>query len=229
LDTTATYYDDDNVVVPLSRPPGSVAISPTSSEDPPGSYATYKASTTPFGLLNQTDRVYSDTRFYFQKQYNDDGSRDNSINDMICFVGSVTGYRPNIQSIHGDSSVHGSGFGGFGSIGSSGTDCSAKYGCGVHINSGFDCQNIETQGTLRILISFVLNNRCMLCVFDVISISKSKVFFRCSLYNIIKQVFIIISKMHSLLVLIHGKQLVWNQQTRMDMDNIQHVSIQDLI
>jgi len=131
-----------------SLQPGSVAATPTTTtpaveEDPPGSYATYKASTTPFGNTTGTGTgVYSDTTFYYQKQYNADGSRDATANDMICFVGSVTGLRPNIYSVHGPSINNAQGFGSIGKR----TDCSAQFGCGVHINSGFDCATAETQG-----------------------------------------------------------------------------------
>merc|ERR1712238_524434 len=143
VDTTT--YDNGSSWLP----PGSIATAmtpPTTTtyleEDPPGAYATYKARTTPFGNETGTGGVYSDTTFYYQKQYNTDGSRDTTTNDMICFVGSVSGLRPNIYSRYGPSINNAQGFGSIGTR----TDCSAQFGCGVHINSGFDCSTAETQG-----------------------------------------------------------------------------------
>eukprot|EP00977_Amphora_coffeiformis_P012987 scaffold3330_cov164-Amphora_coffeaeformis.AAC.19 len=49
--------------------------------------------------------------------------------DNICMYGAIAGLAPNLVSFRSD-----------------GTDCTAQYGCGVHVYEGTDCTNATTQG-----------------------------------------------------------------------------------
>jgi len=55
---------------------------------------------------------------------------DGSPSDVVCFVGSGSNFEPNIQSVYGGG----------------GMECNASNGCGVHIHSGFGCEDSTAQG-----------------------------------------------------------------------------------
>lgn len=55
---------------------------------------------------------------------------ESSPNDVVCFVGCGAGLTPDIASVYGGG----------------GEQCSAANGCGVHVHSGFGCEDSAAQG-----------------------------------------------------------------------------------
>lgn len=94
----------------------------------------YIASTTPLG--NST--VSSETTLFIPIW---DGL-DTAPNDVVCFVGSAGNLEADIKSVYGGG----------------GTDCSAANGCGVHVHSGIDCGDTETQGTFPAAFIYIRLN-----------------------------------------------------------------------
>jgi hypothetical protein len=70
--------------------------------------------------------VFADTNLFVPMWA---GDIENPPNDVVCFVGEAFGLDSNITSFR---------------VG--GTDCTAENGCGVHVHSGFDCNDTVSQG-----------------------------------------------------------------------------------